>query len=345
MKIRNYAIAIAFLLIIFLVPVSSVIKNKIAPEENAEASETETYASGFEHLQGILNDFMDNLVLQDELIQYNTELTYKTSWGMYFESTQVLAGKNKWLFYKTETDGTPILDYMGVNYLSDDLTRLTAESLVETRDYLAAQGIDFIAMCVPNKEIIYSEYMPDTILKVNDKSRGEVFAEYMQENTDVKFLYPKETFLEAKESNTIYYRCDTHWNQIGAWLGIQEILNAEYGRKDDFNIEDFQLKEAVYDGDLERLAKVSSIYGLDDAYSFNIEAGDKSICGDKKVLFIGDSFSEFMNSIAQGYFAETNRVHCLSLEGDEIEKYQPDLVVFEVGERYLDLLYYRYQLK
>ena len=37
-----------------------------------------------------------------------------------------------------------------------------------------------------NKEIIYEEYMPDTIARVNEVSRSEQVAEYMWANTDLK---------------------------------------------------------------------------------------------------------------------------------------------------------------
>ena len=74
------------------------------------------------------------------------------------ESTQVLKGKNNWLFYKTEMDGHPIWDYMGINHFTEDELAAMAANLTQMRDYFENErGIDFYIMALPNKEIVYEE--------------------------------------------------------------------------------------------------------------------------------------------------------------------------------------------
>ena len=75
-------------------------------------------------------------------------------------------------FYKTELDGKPIWDYMGINHFTEAEMAVIAANLTATRDHLNAVGIEFYTMCIPNKEIIYAENMPDTIARVNEVSRG-----------------------------------------------------------------------------------------------------------------------------------------------------------------------------
>ena len=57
---------------------------------------------------------------------------------------------------------------------------------------------------------------------------------------------------------------------------------------------------------------------------------------DKKVLVIGDSFSEHMNDIMSLYFSEVHTVNVWSFTTDLLTEYQPDIVVWECAERYTD---------
>ena len=56
----------------------------------------------------------------------------------------------------------------------------------------------------------------------------------------------------------------------------------------------------------------------------------------KKVLVIGDSFSEHMNDIMSLYFSEVHTVNVWSFTTDLLTEYQPDIVVWECAERYTD---------
>ena len=51
--------------------------------------------------------------------------------------------------------------------------------------HLNDRGIEFYTMCIPNKEIVYPENMPDTIARVNEVSRGQQLDEYLEANSDV----------------------------------------------------------------------------------------------------------------------------------------------------------------
>ena len=116
------------------------------------------------------------------------------------ESTQVLLGKNNWLFYKTELDGHPLWDYMGINHFTDDELAAIAANLVSMRDGFNALGVDFYVTALPNKEIIYEEYMPDTVARVDEVSRAEQLADYIWDNTDLVYVYPKQALLDAWEN-------------------------------------------------------------------------------------------------------------------------------------------------
>lgn len=362
MKNRDKWIAIAFLIFIFTIPIVTLIRGvipneqgKLTAEEIAILENNGTIQDGTEvdnnsestqvqvqieppfiRLKNTLNSFTERLFGRTKLIAFNTELTSLITGGTYIESTQVLLGKNNMFFYKTELDGHPIWDYMGINHFSqEELDAITA-NLLSTKEHLAKKGIEFYAMCVPNKEIIYEENMPNTISRVNDVSRGQQLAQYLEENTDLVFLYPKDALLEAKKNIELYYKTDSHCNQIGAFVNMQEFFDKVYGTKAELDSVKFDINATDYSGDLAVMAGVSDKYKIDTVYVFDKESANKSQYNDQVLLFVGDSFGGFLSTVAKGYYKEVYWEHPDTFEYSMYEKYNPDVVIWERAERYCE---------
>lgn len=216
MKSRDKWITIAFLLFILTIPFATVVRNVLPDRQQEGMTEEEKTVlkdngtmkndgesqtddkkgeakkgTGFAALQKSVDNFTDGLFGRTKLIAFNTELTSLLTGGTYIESTQTLMGKNNMFFYKTELDGHPIWDYMGINHFTEEEMAAIAANLTATREHLAERGIEFYTMCIPNKEIIYAENMPDTIARVNEVSRGEQLADYLHENTTLCLSIPR----------------------------------------------------------------------------------------------------------------------------------------------------------
>lgn len=365
MKNRDKWITIAFLAFILILPTVTLVRGFL-PQESTELTqeqsdvlnangtmqeekqgETSTEASAetapevklpwFTRVQNTLNSFTDRLFTRTKLIAFNTELTSLLTGGTYMESTQVLLGKNNWLFYKTEMDGHPLWDYMGINHFSEEQLAAMAANLTNTRDYFENErGIDFFVTILPNKEIIYEENMPDTVARVNKVSRAEQFAEYMWENTDLTCVYPKQALLEAKEKHQIYYETDSHWNQIGAFVGVQEIFEEAYGTHADVDSVSFRVDSETFAGDLAVMAGVSDKFSQDTVYVFEKESADKAQYHDEVAMVVGDSFGGFLSTVASGYYKEVHWIYTKDFKMDMIDEYQPDVVIWESVERYMD---------
>ena len=366
MKKRDKYIAIIFLIFILFMPAATVVKNFLPESENdsseerdvlenngalrndddidTEAEEQEDTSSenpeenGFIVLRNDLNNFTEGMFLRKSLIKMNAGLTMLMTGNSYIGSTQLLIGKDKWLFYKREDDGHPIWDYMGINhYSSNDLIQITL-NLTETRNYLKELGVDFYVITVPNKEIIYAEYMPDTIVRVDEVSRGEQVANYIREKTDLVFIYPKQAFLDVKENHQVYYATDTHWNQKGAFIGLQEIFKEAYGTYADLDSVKFDIHSEAYAGDLALIGDVADKYSIDTVYSFDLSTADTSQYRDETALVVGDSFSGFLSMIAEGYYSEVHWIDTSQFTMDMVEKYDADVIIWETGERRMDIL-------
>ncbi len=306
--------------------------SEVAKDTQSDKNKKETW---FIQLQNSINHFVDRLFGRKELIAFNTKLTSLLTGGTYIESTQVLMGKNGMFFYKTELDGHPIWDYMGINHFSDQELAAIASNLTATRQHLADKGIEFYAMCVPNKEIVYEENMPDTIARVNTVSRGEQLAAYITANTDLVFVYPKEALLANKDKALLYYYTDTHSTQAGAFVNMQALFQEAYGTYAEIDSVEFTKSETSHKGDLVAIAGLTGQY-TDENYTFEKETADPKQYHDQTLLFVGDSFGGYLSVVCKGYYKKVYWEYPDAFQYSMYEEYDPDVVIWESAERYCE---------
>lgn len=351
MKKRDRWIAVIFVLFIFTLPAATVVRG-VLPQSQAVLTGgvqepanhndiMQTAGTGgaawFTALQDALEGFTESLCVRSELIAFNSELTSRLTGGTYMESTQVLLGKNNWLFYKSELDGHPLWDYMGINHFTDDELAAIAANLVSMRDGFNALGVDFYVTALPNKEIIYEEYMPDTVARVDTVSRAEQLANYIWDNTDLVYVYPKQALLDAKAEGQIYYQTDTHWNQKGAFVGMQQLMHEAYGvEAKNLDSVSFDITSNDLAGDLAVIGGVADKYNIDTTYVFDADTADKAQYRDEVALVVGDSFSGFLSTIAKGYYKEVHWIYTKDFTMSMLDEYDADVVIWESVERYME---------
>lgn len=370
MKNRDKWIAVIFMLFIFTLPIVTVVRGFLPQSQeetlteeqqelldkngtmqggsHGDSTDSSTESTGertaeqvktpwFTALQNTLNSFTERLCARNKLIAFNSELTSLLTGGTYMESTQVLLGKNNWLFYKTELDGHPLWDYMGINHFTDDELAAVAANLVSMRDGFNALGVDFYVTALPNKEIIYEEYMPDTVARVDTVSRAEQLANYIWDNTDLVYVYPKQALLDAKAEGQIYYQTDTHWNQKGAFVGMQQLMHEAYGvEAKDLDSVSFDITSNDLAGDLAVIGGVADKYNIDTTYVFDADTADKAQYRDEVALVVGDSFSGFLSTIAKGYYKEVHWIYTKDFTMSMLDEYDANVVIWESVERYME---------
>lgn len=335
---REFVAAAVFVLVILCVPILTLVQGLVPGGEKApsmERKDDDAQNQGwFPELQDEIRDFTKELFLRKELISFNTELASVLSWNTYIQSTQVLLGKEGWLFYKTQAGVHPLWDYMGTHYYSDEELESAAQNLTMMRDYFEKEaGIRFIVVTYPNKENVYSEYMPDTVLRVNEESRADRVAAYLREHTDTTYLYPKSEILSAKEQFQLYYNTDTHWNAIGAFVGLQAVFREVYGRSAGPDTVRFRVSETGYKGDLATIAGLSDQYAVDSHYVLDETSIDRTQYHDEVLLLVGDSFAEYLSIVAGPYYRKVHRIHIDDFTMEMVEQYDPDILIWENVER------------
>ncbi len=304
--------------------------------------------------------YNDRLPFRSQLIRWNSRLGY----GLFGEvsGADAVVGKDGWMFYRSESDGDPMGDYMGRTLFYDNELEAIARNLTEARDALEAQGIEFVLMIAPNKERIYAEYMPDYYGQPAADYAAKQLVAYLEEHTNLRVVYAYDALQEAKEQLPqipLYYKMDTHWNNMGGYVGARELLtelgvempalgqlsiekqDVDTGYTDLVNMLSLQQefpkeKEYLLTG-YDRNNVVRDQWDFFGQYRFYSDAADE-----RRVFVIRDSFCSAMAEVLGSQFAESVMVHNSAYQYELIEEMQPDVVVYQVVERFLgDLVYWR----
>lgn len=260
-------------------------------------------------------------------------------------SNQVIFGKDNWLFYKGEES---INDYEGTNSYSDGEMQQMLNSVLKVQNTLAEHGIQFALLVPPNKERVYYEYMPKNY-KHAEQSRTDKLLKYLYEN-GVNVISSKSELIEAKKDYQVYYSYDTHWNQLGAYIGTRRVLSSwgiDIPELKDRNIARQPLSECDNKSagdDLAGMIGMRKKYCDEIEYSIEGNAHvdfDNLNCTetqnakrDEVLLLIGDSFRVAMAPTLAAEFKTVYIVHINDYSPDMLETIQPDYVIAEYVERY-----------
>lgn len=355
-KIINYIFIVLFLCVCVLPVIFSNKKDgMISQVENRElASFPEIFdADGninTEVKTGFNNWLNDNIGFRDNLMTLNT--TFQFTLFDKINSSDVILGKDEWLFYQGE-GGISIQDYQAKNLYTEKQLKKFLKNVKELQKWCDDNDMEFVLMLMPNKEHIYREYMPDGIQEIHKKKNIDLVVEYIRENSDIKVVYPKEELLKAKENYDVYYKYDTHWNDLGAYVGYKCLMNALGIDPLSFeSIENRMYKE----GDLVNMAMLSEMiepytenfieYEGDVETLYNDNNANyayekfRSVNGKGKIFFMGDSFRTSLKPMLARTFEYSDFVHRDTKIFDEVLKEKPDVFVYEMVERYVPMLEY-----
>ncbi len=346
MKTRNTIITILFICLLAVIPLGTIIA-KLTPSEDSMSGEGgDEFAAEEENWDDItwkvrwdafihdgVNAFVDANPFKEPVIKANYALTKFLSGGTYMESTQVLLGKEGWLFYKTTTDGAPIKDYKGSNlYTEEELDRIYG-NMLKAKEVMNSQGREFNVLLIPNKESVYAEYLPDTVGKKNNYTRYSQLIDRLEKEGQIDYLDMTEALEANKEGHQLYFRTDTHWTRMGAFLGLQTYFDRYYGNSESIDTVLFS-EESGYSGDLARIANVEEYFKETD-YDFVTTSADYNLYRDQVIFIVGDSFGEMMIPIARVYYREAHFIRTEDFTMSLMDEYNPDVVVWESVERYL----------
>lgn len=298
------------------------------------------------------NYFNDTMPFRNNLITLNNEIDY----FIFHKSSNdnVIIGENNWLFYSQKEDGDSIACYQGSNLYTDKELAAIAQNCVNQRDVLLSEGKDFVIFIAPNKERIYSEYMPSRYGKPAENYGVLQIYNYLKKNTDLTVVYPYAELMDAKEHlvENIYYKTDTHWNDIGGYVGASALVK-ELGiyMPQIYDEQISIIKEDKTAGDLAGMLNlVKELRFADHDYTiegYNLHNREELLWEElemisyraydadpRTIYIIRDSFSAAMAPYIGSQFNTTYLRFRESYTYEDLIKHNPDIVVYETVERY-----------
>ena len=299
--------------------------------------------------------FNDNIAFKDIFIQLKSFMDIFIF--NHLVNKQVLLGKDKWLFLK---DDNLMEKYIGLDYeYFTDMELLNSKKiLLNFRDELKKKNIDFVLLICPDKQFVYSEYMPSYVRRKSDKSPTDKFVEYISNNTDIKLIYLKNELCNNKKNNTnLYYKYDTHWNEFGAYIAYKKLmkeLNLSYTNIE-FNLFNSTIKNKLYYYNAlayslkfenthyfndDKIYLPTNYLKEDNMYYFDLWRKDYHITNDnflvnKSIYFIRDSFSQGLIYYIRKTFKNSSFISLYKFQNFDITNIKPDIVIFETVERFL----------
>jgi len=293
--------------------------------------------------------FEDHHLLHQQLVDALINFRFHILREIVFPN--VLIGKEDWLYYTGENN---IADYECTSLFTASELQSIRSRLLDWKDQLAERGIKFFVVFAPNKETIYPQFLPDRVKPGAKSCRIDQVMQELQ-TSQLAVLDLRSAMQTAALSDQVYHRTDTHWNAIGASHASREILSLI---KKDFpqlplpSLGDYQKENQLLSGDLaaylphdKRFVEQSiSLIPLTPYRSELEEGADRMIISSipesalPGALVFRDSFSDALIPFLSEHFSRAVYVHSFSVDLDLVDKEEPDIVIFELAQRYLTVL-------
>ena len=261
---------------------------------------------------------------------------------------KVIIGRDDWMFIN-ET----MPDYIGDNLMSEEELQEQAAILTYLDQICASIGMQMYCIIPPNKNTIYSEYMPS--VERTGNSRVKTAEEYMHENTSLKYEFICDELMDAKKDHLVFYIRDTHWNAYGALEGADVIRSMSGLAPIDRSLLKVTTAEAGPTlGDLLDLSQTREKYGPETEYFLNYKpevlktrqlvaeepfayneyySPDAEI--DQTVVLVGDSYREQLIDYLSLDYKHSIFINQLYMTPDHAEAIkQADVLILEEVERY-----------
>ena len=263
----------------------------------------------------------------------------------------VLIGKEDWLYYTGENN---IADFECTSPFTASELQSIRSRLLDWNDQLSKLGIKFYIVFAPNKESIYPQFLPDRVIPGTKSCRID---QVMQElrSTQLSVLDLRDILRSEARSTQVYHRTDTHWNAAGALLASREILSLiqkDFPQLTLPSLGEYQEDLQPFSGDLaaflpydERFVERSiSLIPLTPHRAKLEQAADRMIISSipdsplPGALIFRDSFSDALIPFLSEHFSRAVYAHSFSVDLDLVESEKPDIVIFELAQRYLTTL-------
>ena len=258
----------------------------------------------------------------------------------------VTVGADGWLYYTATLD-----DYLGRDALTSREVRDVVHNLSLIRDYAQGQGAQFLFTIAPNKNTLYPDHMPyyDSLTVSGEHNRDLLRAALADSDIPYADLFD----VLGAQDEVLYFARDSHWNNKGALLAYDTILDALGKAHDDYADADV-VRRKDFIGDLSRMiypsggeAEYNDYYGAEERYRYTSDTAsveDPRITtenpdADGSLYMYRDSFGNALLPFFASAYGEATftKAFPMLLEND-LSAVKPDVFIMELVERNIDWL-------
>lgn len=301
--------------------------------------------------------FNDRFGGRDQLVRWNNVVHVAA-----FELSPVkltMIGRDGQLLYAA--DGI-VDDYRQTHLFTPAELRTITAKLQAMRDDADARGATFVMLIAPNEQTVYPQSMPATYNRVGSISRFDQVMTAMA-GSNVTIIDPRATLRDAARTARVYYRSDTHWNNLGAFLAYRQLTDALYQQRRDIRplaVADLHPETGWTEGgDLAVALSLADRYpefttwllpnrptraalATVDYPGLNLRRPPKvTVIDDPRLpraVIFRDSFGNAMAPWLSELFRRTVFIRAARTIPAVLEQERPDVVIFEIAERSLPLL-------
>ena len=266
---------------------------------------------------------------------------------------KVLIGENGWLFFKGDNS---LRNFQNLDVFAEKDLKKIAKYLGDIQNWAEKNHKQFYFLIGPDKNKIYGENIH--ILKQvngNDKSRANQLIKYLKAHTKVKVVYPYNELHQAKKNGLLYWKNDTHWNDMGAFIAYQTLFDV---MAQDFDIDMVKytsvVKKKKERGDLSNMFSAMKNDKVTEYLLPQIQ--DKSKCNNAvgaevdvkcinsqktyRVYVFRDSFASALAPYLNNTFNSVSYFWRKKIEKGDLSnlKQNADIIILETVERKLSML-------
>ena len=345
MKKGKLIYCILFFAICLCPSLGMLVTKQETSSENRQLSEfpspkTEEGKINVEWLSQAGDYFQEHFAFRNELVTGNALLH-----GRLLETSTadgVIQGKNGWLYYKDSLN-----DYLGQDLLSDRSLFNIAHMLSMTQQALEEKGVNFLFTIAPNKNSLYGDNMPYyDKLKVSGQTNRENLENWL---TTEKVAYADLYQALMEEDEVLYHARDSHWNNKGAALAADVLMDALGKDHDSYEGESYTVRRD-YTGDLDTMLYPLASTADDEIYydkettyatveeiqsNFDPRITTVNPVKEESLVMYRDSFGNALLPYMADAYANAYFSRGIPYQLMDVETHSADTVIIERAERFL----------
>ena len=200
-------------------------------------------------------------------------------------SGKAILGEYGWIFLINDTNDFFEYQFGNKKWNSSEIAK-SEEIILDRISSISSRGVPYIKFIVPEKSVVYREYLPSFLQNKSDESArpAKILSKLFKNN-----VYYMDTFLnDAKSYGFVYFRGDSHTSWIGSFFVYRYISELLFSRNlisvPPLDLKNLEPSLAGYDGDLySQLGKAQSD-ALKDNWEFLLPENTFEITVSYKLL-------------------------------------------------------------